>query len=95
MNKKDLIDFVALEENKSKKDAKAFVDTFLTNVVKSIEMYGSLTIRNFGTFSLVKRAARKGRNPQTGEELLIPEKTVLKFKAAKELKEEVKTIELE
>jgi DNA-binding protein HU-beta len=91
MNKKNLINHVALEENLTKTNARDVIEVAFDGIVWSLETYGHITIRNFGSFKLVKRAARKGRNPQTGEELEIPETTVVKFTPAKELKEEVKT----
>jgi DNA-binding protein HU-beta len=56
---------------------------------------GKAQFVGFGSFKLVKRAARKGRNPQTGEELEIPETTVVKFTPAKALKELVRDLDLD
>jgi len=83
MNKAQLIAEVAKKANLSKKDAtnaiNATIDTIKKNVKKGVTLVG------FGTFKVVKRKARTGRNPQTGEKIRIKAKNVVKFKPGKGL----------
>jgi nucleoid DNA-binding protein len=85
MNKKDIINEVA-KATCSKAEAGKAVDAFLEAIKKSLKKGNKVTIIGFGTFSVTKRAARKGRNPQTGKEIKIAAKKVPKFAAGKELK---------
>ena len=89
MNKKDLINEVA-KVVKTKKDAQAVVDCVLSSITKALENGDSVSLVGFGTFKVAKRKARKGRNPQTGEEIDIAASKVPKFAAGKALKEAVK-----
>ena len=89
MNKSDLINEVA-KVVKTKKDAEAAVDCVLSSIIKELGKGGSVSLIGFGTFKVVGRKARKGRNPQTGQELDIAASKVPKFVAAKALKEAVK-----
>ena len=88
MNKNDLINEVA-EIVKTKKDAQAVVDRVFSAITKALKKEDTVTIVGFGTFKVNKRAARKGRNPQTGEEIEIKAKNVPKFVAGKALKDAV------
>ncbi len=74
----------------SKKAAEAALGAFLDGVKKSLKKGDSVTLVGFGTFSVSKRNARQGRNPQTGATINIPARTVPVFKAGKGLKEAVK-----
>ena len=65
--------------------ANAALDAFMESVAKTLKKGDRLTLVGFGTFSVSKRAARKGRNPSTGAEIKIKAKKVAKFKASKEL----------
>ncbi len=66
------------------------LDSFITSVTKALKKKdGKVTLVGFGTFSKVRRKARKGRNPQTGEAIKIKAKNVVKFKAGKKLQESV------
>jgi DNA-binding protein HU-beta len=89
MNKGDLINEVAKVVS-TKKEAQAAVDTVFESITKTLKKKGTVTLVGFGTFKVEKRKARKGRNPQTGEEIKIKAKKVPKFIAGKALKEAVK-----
>lgn len=90
MNKAELIDSMAEGANLSKADAKRALDSFLNSTSKSLKKGDKVALVGFGTFSVSKRAARKGRNPQTGKEIDIAAKNVVKFKAGSELSNTVK-----
>ena len=89
MNKGDLIDSVANKANMSKADAGRAVDAVVGSITSSLAGGGSVSLVGFGTFSVSHRAARMGRNPQTGASIHIPECNVAKFKAGKGLKDAV------
>ena len=89
MNKVDLVNEVAKVLN-TKKDAQAAVDCVLSSITRSLGKGDSVAVVGFGTFKVAERKARKGRNPQTGEEINIAASKVPKFVAAKALKEAVK-----
>jgi DNA-binding protein HU-beta len=89
MNKADLVDEVS-RVLKTKKDAQMAVDCVLSSITNTLEKGGSLTLVGFGTFKVAERKARKGRNPQTGEEMNIAARKVPKFVSGKALKEAVK-----
>ena len=89
MNKGDLVNEVA-SVVKTKKDAQAAVDCVLSSITKALGKGGAVSLIGFGTFKVAERKARKGRNPQTGEEIYIAASKVPKFVAAKALKEAVK-----
>ncbi len=89
MNKGDLVNEVAKVVG-SKKNAQAAVDCVISSLAKALKKKDTVTLVGFGTFKVDKRKARKGRNPQTGEEIKIKAKRVPKFIAGKALKESVK-----
>ena len=89
MNKAELIDAIASEAGLSKADAKRALDSTIDVVSKSLKKGDRVALVGFGSFSISKRAARKGRNPQTGKEIKIAAKKVVKFKAGAELAEKV------
>jgi DNA-binding protein HU-beta len=89
MNKGDLIDVVA-KTTCSKAEAVKAVNAFLDAIKKTLKKGEKVTLVGFGTFSVAKRAARKGRNPQTGKPIKIAAKKVPKFTAGKALKDSVK-----
>jgi DNA-binding protein HU-beta len=89
MNKGDLVNEVAKVVG-SKKNAQAAVDCVISSVTKALKKKDTVTLVGFGTFKVDKRKARKGRNPQTGEEIKIKAKRVPKFIAGKALKDAVK-----
>ena len=89
MNKGDLINEVSkIVENK--KDAQAVVDCVLSNITSALRKRDSVSLVGFDTFKVSEKKARKGRNPQTGEEIDIAARKVPKFVAGKALKEAVK-----
>ena len=85
MNKAELIAKLADDAGITKTQANATVDSFVDAVTKSLKKGDKVTLVGFGTFSVSKRAARNGRNPQTGAVIKIKAKKVAKFKAGKEL----------
>ena len=89
MNKADLVNEVS-RVLKTKKDAQMAVDCVLSSITKTLEKGGSVSLVGFGTFKVTERKARKGRNPQTGEEINIAASKVPKFVSGKALKEAVK-----
>jgi DNA-binding protein HU-beta len=89
MNKKDLVNKVS-KVLKTKKDAQTAVDCVLSSITNALEKGDSVSLIGFGSFKVAERKARKGRNPQTGEEIYIAASKVPKFVAGKALKEAVK-----
>ena len=85
MNKAELIAKIAEDADVTKTQANAVLDSFVDTVTKTLKGGGKVTLVGFGTFSVSKRAARNGRNPQTGAVIKIKAKKVAKFKAGKEL----------
>lgn len=85
MNKAELISKIADDAGITKTQANGAVDSFVEAVTKTLKGGGKVTLVGFGTFSVTKRAARNGRNPQTGEVIKIKAKKVARFKAGKEL----------
>ena len=81
MNKGQLIEVVAKKTNLSKKDATNAVIAIIDSIKKNVK--NGITLVGFGSFKVVKRKARTGRNPQTGEKIKIKAKNVVKFKAGK------------
>ena len=90
MNKTDLMNAGAEKRELSKKDAAKAVDAVFDSVMDSLKKGEKVQIIGFGNFEVRDRSARKGRNPQTGEEIEIPASKVPAFKAGKALKEIVK-----
>ena len=89
MNKTELVDAIAKKTGLSKKDAAAAVDAFVDTVSATLKKKDKVQLVGFGTFQTSKRAARTGRNPQTGAEIKIKASTVPQFKAGKALKDAV------
>ena len=85
MNKAELIDLIAGEADITKTQAATAVGAFIDGVTKSLKKAQRVTLVGFGTFSISKRKARIGRNPQTGEAIKIKAKKVVRFKAGKDL----------
>lgn len=85
MNKAELIAKVSDDTGITKTQANEALDSFVEAVTKTLKGGGKVTLVGFGTFSVSKRAARNGRNPQTGEVIKIKARKVAKFKAGKEL----------
>lgn len=90
MNKQELIVAIATESGLTKADSKKALDAFISSTSKSLKKGDRVALVGFGSFSVSKRAARKGRNPQTGKEIKIAAKKVVKFKPGSELSKNVK-----
>lgn len=86
MNRKELINKVAEETGYHKKEIKTVIDGVLTSITKALADGDKVQLVGFGTFKVIKRAAREGRNPQTGKKIKISERKVPKFRAGKNLK---------
>lgn len=90
MNKAELIDKVAAGSGLSKADAKRALDAFIGATTDELKKKdGRVSLVGFGSFTVSKRAARTGRNPQTGKEIQIPAKNVVRFKAGSDLSDAV------
>ncbi|NCU16375.1 HU family DNA-binding protein [Pallidibacillus pasinlerensis] len=90
MNKTELIEAVANATELTKKDASKAVDAVFDTILNALANGEKVQLIGFGNFEVRDRAARKGRNPQTGEEIEIPASKVPAFKPGKALKEAVK-----
>ena len=90
MTKGELIASVGKEAKISKASAEKAINAFTNSVTKALKKGDKLTLTGFGTFSVVKRKARTGRNPQSGKEIKIPATRVAKFKVGNLLKIAVK-----
>lgn len=90
MNKTELINSVAEMSELSKKDATKAVDAVFNTIQNTLAKEEKVQLIGFGNFEVRERAARKGRNPQTGEEIEIPASKVPAFKPGKALKDAVK-----
>ena len=89
MNKADLISQVAEKTEMTKKDVEKTVSAFLATIEEALSKGEKVQLVGFGTFEIRERAARKGRNPQTGEEISIAAARVPVFKAGKALRDAV------
>lgn len=85
MNKAELIDAMSSDAGITKDQAKSALDSFIKSTTSTLKKGDRLSLIGFGSFSISKRNARTGRNPQTGKEIQIPAKNVVKFKAGSEL----------
>ena len=90
MNRAELIEEVRTETGLTKKVSREAVDAIISAIIDSLAGEERVTLVGFGTFQVMERKARRGRNPQTGKELQIPAKKVPKFRPGKELREKVK-----
>ena len=90
MTKGELIASVGKEAKLSKASAERAINAFTNTVMKALKKGDKLALTGFGTFSVAKRRARTGRNPQTGNEIKIPATRVAKFKAGNLLKSAIK-----
>lgn len=87
MNKSELIELMSQNADITKAQAGAALESFTKGIVAALQAGDRVTLVGFGTFSVSDRAARNGRNPQTGEVIKIKARKVPKFKAGKELTE--------
>ena len=85
MNKAELVNAIASESKITKADATRALDAFMNVTTKALKKGDRVALIGFGTFSVARRAARNGRNPQTGKPIKIAAKKVAKFKAGTEL----------
>lgn len=90
MNKLELVNTISRKMGATKKDADKAVTAFIDTVTEALVEGRKVQLIGFGTFEVRERAARKGRNPQTGEEIEIPASKIPAFKAGKSLKDSVK-----
>ena len=90
MTKAELVDKMATDADISKVAAGKTLDSFVDGIKKTLKKGDTVTLVGFGTFSVGKRAARKGRNPRTGETITIKAHKAPKFKAGKAFKDAVK-----
>lgn len=88
---KDISDEIGLTQLKTKEIVQKTFDA----IVKTLVEEGRIELRNFGVFEVKKRAARKARNPRTGDKVFVPEKFVVTFKPGKEMEERVRQLEEE
>ncbi len=89
MNKAELIEKIAKDANMTKVQANEAIDSFTSAVVATLKKGDKVTLVGFGTFSVTARAARNGRNPQTGATIKIKARKVPKFKAGKDFSESI------
>lgn len=87
MNKTDLVNAIAAKSGLNKKNSEAALNAFVGAVEESLKKGDKVVLVGFGTFEVRKRAARKGRNPQTKKEITIPASKAPVFKAGKGLKD--------
>lgn len=85
MNKKELIGSIAADAKLTKADAKKALDATINVISGSLKKGNRVALVGFGSFSVQKRAARKGRNPQTGKEIKIAAKKVVKFRPGSDI----------
>jgi len=89
MNKAELVDAIAAESKLTKADSQRALEAIVNATTKALKKSDRVSLVGFGSFSVAKRAARNGRNPQTGKAIKIAAKKVAKFKAGAELKKMV------
>ena len=87
MNKVELVAAIAEKSELTKVDAEKALKAFIDTVTEELKNDGKVQLVGFGTFEVAERAARKGRNPKTSEEIMIPASKSPKFKAGKALKD--------
>lgn len=90
MTKAELVSVIAQGAGITKAAAAAALETYVATIAKELKKNGKIGLVGFGTFSVVKRKAREGRNPQTGKTIKIPAKKVVKFRPGKALAEKAK-----
>jgi len=90
MTKAELVERIAQDADVSKASAERALNSFIGAITKSLKKGNKVTLVGFGTFSVSKRKARKGRNPRTGEPMKIAARKTPKFSAGKALKDAIK-----
>jgi DNA-binding protein HU-beta len=86
LNKTELINIISRKTDMEFLKAKQLIDTFCNTIMSEVKQGNRVQISGFGTFELRNRKAKKGRNPQTGEQIVIPERSVPFFKPSKDFK---------
>jgi DNA-binding protein HU-beta len=89
MNKTDLVNAISAKSGLNKKNSEAALNAFISSVEDALKEGDKVVLVGFGTFEVRKRAERKGRNPQTKEEIIIPASNAPVFKAGKGLKDKI------
>jgi nucleoid DNA-binding protein len=89
MNKVDLVEIIALEARLTKKDATAAIEATLEAIASCLAQGEEVKLSGFGVFTVKEKAARKGVNPSSGEEIIIPATKAVSFKPSKGLKDRV------
>jgi integration host factor subunit beta len=87
MTKAELVDEIAQEADLTRKHSEVIVDAVFSSVIEALQAGDKIELRGFGSFRVRHRASRTGRNPKTGEGVLVPAKKVPYFKPGKELRE--------
>lgn len=90
MNKADLVSLISKDADITRQQAEKAVNVLMDSVQKALSTGDSVTLVGFGTFAVRSRAARKGRNPQTGREIFIPAGKTPTFRPGKSLREAMK-----
>jgi DNA-binding protein HU-beta len=90
MNKAKLVDWIAGKTGLTKKSVGDVLESFMDGVMATVKKGDTVTLTGFGTYKASKRSARTGRNPQTGQTIKIPARTVPVFKAGKAFRDMVK-----
>ena len=95
MTKKEIVKTISEEIGLTQLKTKEIVQKTFDAIVDTLVSEGRIELRNFGVFEVKKRAARKARNPRSGDAVFVPEKFVVTFKPGKEMEERVRQLELE
>ena len=93
MTKKEIVRRISEELGLKQTDTKEVVQRTFDAIIEALASEQRVELRNFGVFEVKKRAARKARNPKTGEQVLVPARFVVTFKPGKEMEQRVKTID--
>ena len=94
ITKKDLCERVARKTDNKNVAVKEGIQTFLDEIIGELSQGNRIELRDFGVFEIRKRAARKARNPRTGEEAFVPPKNVVVFKVGKLMREKVSNMQI-
>ena len=95
MTKKEIVKAISEQMNLTQLQTKEIVQKTFEAIVETLVTDGRIELRNFGVFEVKKRAARKARNPRTGDRVNVPEKYVVTFKPGKRMEEEVRKLEMQ
>jgi integration host factor subunit beta len=95
VTKKEIVKEISEALGMTQLKTKEIVQKTFDAIVKTLVEDGRIELRNFGVFEVKKRAARKARNPRTGDKVFVPEKFVVTFKPGKEMEEKVRQLEME